>query len=99
MILPGIAIKNPASIGYLLAAVAYSKARTVGYRRNLDNFLDELSSLRLASYIEQKKEGRRGKLKANYVLEKIDPHLSAVARALGISNQTLRPNITFSVYA
>lgn len=86
-------------VGYLLSAIAYTKARTAGYKRNLDNFLDDLKNLRLATYIERKKEGRRGKLKANYMLEQMDPKLSEIASALGISNQTLRQNIPFSVYA
>jgi transposase len=85
-------------IGYLLAIAAYTKARNAGYQKNIDNFLDDLRTIRLASYLEKKPEGRKGKLKTNYLLEKIDEPLIHIADKLGISNQNIRLNLNFSVY-
>jgi transposase len=85
-------------IGYLLTVAAYAKAQKAGYRRNIANFLEDLKTIRLASYIEQKEQGRRGKFKVTYALEHMDPNLSAVATALGISNTNLRPSLAYSVY-
>jgi hypothetical protein len=85
-------------MGYLLAIAAYTKARNAGYQKNIDNFLDDLRTIRLASYLEKKQEGKRGKLKANYLLEKIEEPLIHIAEKLGISNQNIRLNLNLSVY-
>lgn len=83
-------------IGYLLTVAAYSKSRG-GYERNMDNFLNDLRSIRLVSIIE-KKEGSRGRLKVNYTLENIPPELRKTTDILNVTNQNLRPNINVGVY-
>jgi transposase len=80
-------------IGYLLTVAAYSKARSqAGYKRNISNFLTDLQSIRLACT----KRKKSNKLK--YELETIDPHLKEAAKALKISNETLRPKLNSSDY-
>lgn len=78
------------SIGYLLAVAAYVKAKKAAYKGNLDNFLDDLRTIRLSSTIEKKREGHTGQLKVTYALEQMDAPLSTVAAAVGISTENLR---------
>jgi len=80
-------------IGYLLAIAAYTKARAVGYRRNIDNFMDELRSIRLAAVAKTK--GRN----VLYQIEKIPHSLKKIATKLAITSQNIRPNINFSDYS
>lgn len=86
-------------IGYLLSVAAYTKARASGYQRNLDNFLDDLKSIRLVSCIEKPEQGKRGKLKVSYQLEKYDKCLSPIAKSLQIFEQNIRQNLPLRVYA
>jgi transposase len=80
-------------IGYLLTVAAYSKARSqAGYKRNISNFLTDLQTIRLTCT----KRKKSNKLK--YELETIDPHLKEAAKALKISNETLRPKLNSSDY-
>lgn len=86
-------------IGYLLSVSAYTKAQTTGYQRNLDNFLDDLRTIRLVSCIEKPEQGKRGKMKVNYLLEKYDKSLYPIAKTLHISEQNLRQNLPLRVYS
>jgi transposase len=80
-------------IGYLLTIAAYTKARRVkAYKKNMDNFMEDLKSIRLACRI--KKKGR----KVKYQLEEIHSSLKKLLKILGISSDNLRPNINLSDY-
>jgi len=80
-------------IGYLLMIAAYTKARRVNaYKKNINNFMEDLKSIRLACRI--KKKGRSVK----YQLEQIPRPLKKLARILEISDENLRPKISFSDY-
>lgn len=79
-------------IGYLLTVASYSKARKVGYKQNIQNFMEELRSIRLTCRAKNKSR------KIKYQLEKISPHLKKVAKTLNITNDVLRPNIELSCY-
>lgn len=80
-------------IGYLLMIAAYTKARRANaYQKNMNNFMDDLKSIRLACRI--KKKGRSVK----YQLEQIPRPLKKLARILAISDENLRPKISFSDY-
>lgn len=85
-------------IGYLLTIAIYRKARNAGYKRNVDNFMDDLRSIRLASILEQKDKATRGKMKVRYQLEQVPQGLEIAAELLGITHQNLRPKINLSVY-
>lgn len=85
-------------IGYLLTIAIYRKARSAGYKKNVDNFMDDLQTIRLAGILEQKDKATRGKMKVRFQLEQVPPELETIARLLGINNQNLRPKINFSVY-
>ncbi len=80
-------------IGYLLMIAAYTKARRVNaYKKNMNNFMEDLKSIRLACRI--KKKGRSVK----YQLEQIPRPLKKLAGILEISDENLRPEISFSDY-
>jgi transposase len=86
-------------IGYLLTVAAYSRAKKHGnYTRNIDSFMDDLRSVRLAALCPKTKDKRRGKNRLRYQLEKIPPPLHPVLATLNVSNENLRPKTTFSVY-
>jgi len=79
-------------IGYLLAVSIYIKAKKLDYNRNINNFLTELSKIRLACSVQKK--GRNIK----YQLEKIPAHLRNISKKLGITNDNIRPKINISDY-
>jgi len=80
-------------IGYLLTVAAYTKARGAkAYKKNIDNFMEDLRGIRLACRI--KKKGR----KVKYQLEEIHSSLKKLLKTLRISPDNLRPNINFSDY-
>lgn len=80
-------------IGYLLIIAAYTKARRANaYQKNMNNFMEDLKSIRLTCRI--KKKGRN----VRYQLEQIPGPLKKLARILEISDENLRPKISFSDY-
>lgn len=80
-------------IGYLLTIAAYTKARRANaYKKNIDNFMDDLKSVRLACRI--KKKGR----KVKYQLEQTPNSLKKVLKILRMSADNLRPAINISDY-
>ena len=80
-------------IGYLLSSAAYSKARNANaYKKNMDNFMEDLKRIRLACRI--KKKGRNVK----YQLEQIPLSLKKLSSILEISDDNLRPKISLSDY-
>lgn len=78
-------------LSYLLVVVAYIKA-SGGYKRNLNNFMEDLSTIRLTSYT-RKRDNR-----INYQLEELSPALKNTAKILNISNDNLHPKLNFSDY-
>lgn len=66
-------------------------------KKLISTYKVDLKGIRLASIIE-KKEGRKGKLKINYQLEKISPDIEKAAAILNLSDQNLRPKVNFRVY-
>jgi transposase len=80
-------------IGYLLTVAAYTKARRArAYKKNIDNFMEDLKGIRLACRI--KKKGRNVK----YQLEEIHSSAKKLLKPLSISPDNLRPNISLSDY-
>ncbi len=85
-------------IGYLLAVSVYTKAKRVGYLHSMGRLLDELNNIRLTSCIENRTEGKRGKLKTHQLLEKMDTNIISVAEALQITQQNLKSRLNVVVY-
>lgn len=81
-------------VGYMLTMVTYMKAKeNAGYKKDIDHFMEDLKSIRLACQIAKK--GRKPK----YQLETIPKNLSKLARALEVTDDTIRIPLNISVYA
>lgn len=79
-------------IGYLLTVGSYAKARKVGYKKNINTFMNDLKTIRLACRTKNKSQ------KVQYQLEKILLPLKNVAIALGITNDNIRSKLNISSY-
>ncbi len=72
-------------IGYLLSSVIWREARLkTGYTGSLDNLLNTLNGIRLATMLEKSK--KTGKPKATYVLEEMTEAEQRIITALGVEN-------------
>lgn len=70
-------------LGYLLSTLIWKEAKEkASFNGTLDGLLDILSSIRLATILEQKKTC--GCVKASYKLEKMNPEEKQIAEALNI---------------
>ncbi|MHB1252901.1 MAG: IS1634 family transposase [Candidatus Humimicrobiaceae bacterium] len=86
-------------LGYLLAAIVWRKARTKAqFSGTLDNLLDTLGNIRLATILEESKT--RGAIKAIYKLEEVSDIENRLIQALEIEDlHNNRPKINgVSVY-
>lgn len=79
-------------IGYLLSAVAYRKAKKEGYTKNINSFMEEMKSIRLACCRKRKSN------KLKYQLETLPEELTNISRCLSVSNENLHPKVNFSDY-
>jgi transposase len=87
-------------LGYLMSTLLWKEAREkAGFQGTLDNLLDTLDNIRLATLVEAPKG--RGKPKVTYQLEEMDEQESALVQALGIAELHIkRPRMDeVSVYA
>jgi transposase len=76
-------------LGYLLATLVWRLVRQkIQYKGTLDNLLDSLNNIRLATLIE--KPSGRGKPKVRYTLEEISPQQSQLMEALNIHSIHLK---------
>lgn len=64
----------------------------------MSNFLTDLSTIRLASMIEERKKGKKGRLKVDYRLEQVPDELQKTAEVLELNDQNLRFKLPFGVY-
>ncbi len=80
-------------LGYLMSTLLWKQAREkAGYQGTLDNLLDTLNNIRIATLIEAPKG--RGKPKITYQLEQMDPEDTALIQALDIEELHIkRPRI------
>ena len=86
-------------IAFLLVMVIYKKAREkCGFTGSSLLLLKKLSSIRLATLIEAPSKKTRGRYKATYCLEEMDPDVKILAEGLGSTKVRPKINIPFSVY-
>ena len=86
-------------LGFLLAAVIWKTVRNkTGYKGTLDNLLDALNNIRLASVIER--HGEKERIKVKYQIEEMDKEEKRFALALGIHDNDHKLNLPkeISVY-
>lgn len=87
-------------LGYLLSAIAWRQVKkSTTFNGTLDNFLDLLNNIRLATILEETET--RGKVKAIYKLEEITKEETEIIRSLNIQDvHTNKPKIRgVSVYS
>ena len=77
-------------LGFTLTTLIWKKAKEqINYKGNLDNLLDALNEIRLATVIEN--TGEKGKPKVTYQLEEIDAGEEKMVKMLGIANIHKKP--------
>jgi len=86
-------------LAFLMVMVAYKRAReSAGFTGSPHTLLEKLSAIRLATFIESPKKKTKGKYKANYQIEDMDPDILELAEGMGVTDMKLKSNIPFSVY-
>jgi transposase len=86
-------------LGFLMVMIAYKRAKEkVGFKGSTHTLLEKLSDIRLATFIESPVKKTKGRYKANYRLEEMDPDIFELAEAMNVTDLKLKSNIPFSVY-
>jgi len=70
----------------------------IGFTGSAHTLLEKLSEIRLATFIESPPQKTKGRYKANYRLEEMDPDIYELAEAMNVTDLKLKSNIPFSVY-
>ncbi len=86
-------------LAFLLVMVASKRAREkAGFTGTPDALLEKLSAIRLATFIESPLQKTKGRYKAVYRLEEMDPDIKVLAEEMGLSELKMKTKIPFSVY-
>lgn len=86
-------------LSFLMVMIAYKRAKEkVGFKGSTHTLLEKLSAIRLATFIESPAKKTKGRYKANYRLEEMDPDIFELAEAMNVTDLKLKSNIPFSVY-
>ena len=86
-------------LAFLLTMIAYNRAKEKGdFKGSPQTFLEKLSAIRLATFIENPAEKSKGKYKATYRLEEMDEDIQKLAQAFDLDKLTHKIKIPLSVY-
>ncbi|EFI33120.1 Transposase [Desulfonatronospira thiodismutans ASO3-1] len=86
-------------VAFLLVMVAFKHAReNAGFSRSPHTLLEKLSEIRLATLIDAPTQKSKGRYRATYQLEEMDPDVKELADAMGIAELPMKSKIPFSVY-
>ena len=86
-------------LAFLIVMIAYKRAKEkVDFKGSPHTLLEKLSAIRLATFIESPPKKTKGRYKANYRLEEMDPDIYELARGMNVTDMKLKSNIPFSVY-
>jgi len=86
-------------LAFLMVMIAYKRAKEkVGFKGSPHTLLEKLSAIRLATFIESSAKKTKGRYKANYRLEEMDPDIFELAEAMNVTDLKLKSDIPFSVY-
>lgn len=86
-------------LAFLMVMMAYKRAKEkAGFKGSPHTLLEKLSAIRLATFIESPEAKSKGRYKANYRLEEMDPDIYELAKAMDVTDMKLKTNIPFSVY-
>ena len=82
-----------------MVMISHKRAKeNVGFKGTPHTLLEKLSAIRLATFIESSPQKTKGRYKANYRLEEMDPDIYEIAEAMNVTDLKLKSNIPFSVY-
>ena len=86
-------------LAFLMVMIAHKRAKeNIGFTGSPHTLLEKLSEIRLATFIESPPQKTKGRYKANYRLEEMDPDIYELAAAMNVTDLKLKSNIPFSVY-
>lgn len=85
-------------LGCILVTATLRKAQESGFNGSLPGLMSNLAEIRLATVLEKQEKGKRGKFKVSYCLEEMEDPLRKLADGLSISESTMYPDISLSVY-
>jgi len=86
-------------LAYLLVMVTFKQAREkANFSQCPHTLLEKLSEIRLATLVDAPKEKSKGRYKATYQLEEMEPDVKELADAMGITELPLKTKTPFSVY-
>ena len=86
-------------IAFLLTMIAYNRAKEkADFKGSPQTFLEKLSAIRLATFIENPTEKSKGKYKVTYRLEEMDEDIQQLAQAFNLEKTIHKTKIPFSVY-
>ena len=87
-------------LAFLLVMLTFKQAKErANFTHSPHTLLERLSEIRLATLIEAPKKKSKGRYKAVYKLEEMEPETQELADALGIPQFPLRSQTPFSVYS
>jgi len=86
-------------LAFLMVMITYKRAKEkVGFQGSPHTLLEKLSAIRLATFIESPPQKTKGRYKAHYRLEEMDPDIYELAKGMNLTEMKLRTRIPFSVY-
>lgn len=86
-------------LAFLMVMIACKRAKEkVGFQGSAHTLLEKLSAIRLATFIESPPQKTKGRYKAHYRLEEMDPDIYELAKGMNLTEMKLRTKIPFSVY-
>lgn len=86
-------------LAFLLSMVLYKRAKEkCGFRGSLHSLLENLSAIRLATFVETPLQKTKGRYKAVHRIEEMDEEARHLALGLDLIDKELKTNISFSVY-
>jgi len=86
-------------LAFLMVMIAFKRAKErVGFQNSPHTLLEKLSAVRLATFIESPPQKTKGRYKAHYRLEEMEPDIYELAKGMNLTKMKLRTKIPFSVY-
>lgn len=86
-------------LAFLLSMVLYKRAKEkCGFRGSPHSLLENLSAIRLATFVETPLQKTKGRYKAVHRIEEMDEEVRHLALGLDLIDKELKTNISFSVY-
>jgi len=86
-------------LAFLMVMITHKRAKEkVGFQGSPHTLLEKLSAIRLATFIESPPQKTKGRYKAHYRLEEMDPDIYELAKGMNLTEMKLRTRIPFSVY-